>query len=87
MSGQCVINESILTGESFPVIKTPLQKGSTYCYNPIKHKNQTLYGGSEVLQSIKSKEKGQDNEFDFMNMTVDDRLRSKTTGLVVRIGF
>ena len=28
MSGQCVVNESILTGESFPVIKTPIQKGS-----------------------------------------------------------
>ena len=24
MSGQCVVNESILTGESFPVIKTPI---------------------------------------------------------------
>ena len=24
MSGQCVVNESILTGESFPVIKTTL---------------------------------------------------------------
>jgi len=87
MSGQCVVNESILTGESFPVIKTPLQKCQHVCYNPIKHKNQTLYGGTEVLQSIKKASKDEDNEFGFMNMSIDDRLKSKTTGLVVRVGF
>lgn len=87
MSGQCVVNESILTGESFPVIKTPIQKGSISCYNPIKDKNQTLYGGTEVLQSIKSQTHTDVTEFGFMNMSIDNRLKTKTTGLVVRTGF
>ena len=57
------------------------------CYNPIKHKNQTLYGGTEVLQSIRTKQDADFTEFGFMNTSIDDRLKHKTTGLVVRTGF
>lgn len=40
-----------------------------------------------MLQSIKCNVNCETTEFGFMNMSIDDRLKSKTTGLVVRIGF
>lgn len=89
MSGQCVVNESMLTGESYPVIKTPLQKGMTSQYNPIKHKTCTLYGGTEILQTIKNRNDAfNDTQFlNNMSLSIDDRIKTKTTGLVVRVGF
>jgi cation-transporting P-type ATPase 13A2 len=46
-----------------------------------------LYGGTTVLQTIKSRRDAEMTEFGFMNVSIDERLKCKTTGLVVRVGF
>ncbi|OCT73393.1 hypothetical protein XELAEV_18036370mg [Xenopus laevis] len=54
LSGECMVNESMLTGESVPEMKTPLtdgpQAGGTpYC--PEEHKRHTLFGGTQIIQA------------------------------------
>ncbi|XP_030647267.1 probable cation-transporting ATPase 13A3 [Chanos chanos] len=59
ISGTCIVNESMLTGESVPVTKTnlpnPLQgdKGSegSGVYNTEEHKRHTLFCGTNVIQT------------------------------------
>lgn len=52
LRGKCVVNESMLTGESVPVIKSPVDIDDQDTFNPSssKHGKYTLYGGTEVLQ-------------------------------------
>ena len=52
ISGKCVLNESNLTGESVPVIKSPISQNSEHEYNPrsINCQKNTLYSGSRLLQ-------------------------------------
>ncbi|XP_063225948.1 polyamine-transporting ATPase 13A3-like isoform X2 [Bacillus rossius redtenbacheri] len=50
LTGNCVVNESMLTGESVPVIKTPpslIQE----VFDPVYHKRHTLFGGTHVIQT------------------------------------
>lgn len=50
VAGECVVNESSLTGESVPVLKTVLPKGPAP-YNPETHRRHTLFCGTVVLQA------------------------------------
>ncbi|GAB1289161.1 Polyamine-transporting ATPase 13A2 [Apodemus speciosus] len=50
VAGECVVNESSLTGESIPVLKTALPEGpKPYC--PEAHRRHTLFCGTLVLQA------------------------------------
>ncbi|XP_077998098.1 polyamine-transporting ATPase 13A3-like isoform X2 [Glandiceps talaboti] len=55
-SGSCIVNESMLTGESVPVTKTPIQNIGTAAdeiYNQEGHKRNTLFCGTDVIQCRK----------------------------------
>ncbi|XP_013404305.1 probable cation-transporting ATPase 13A3, partial [Lingula anatina] len=52
--GNCIVNESMLTGESVPVTKTPLpnQSDSDEVFSPDDvHKRYTLFCGTQVIQT------------------------------------
>uniref|UniRef100_A0A8B9MYW8 Polyamine-transporting ATPase 13A2 n=1 Tax=Accipiter nisus TaxID=211598 RepID=A0A8B9MYW8_9AVES len=54
LTGECMVNESMLTGESVPVMKTPLPAGSqaaTTIYSPEEHRRHTLFCGTQVIQA------------------------------------
>jgi cation-transporting ATPase 13A1 len=59
LKGSCVVNESILTGESIPLIKDSMQNlDENEVLDPKnKHKNNILYSGTEVLQIYPSSTK------------------------------
>uniref|UniRef100_A0A8D9BL32 Cation-transporting ATPase n=2 Tax=Cacopsylla melanoneura TaxID=428564 RepID=A0A8D9BL32_9HEMI len=50
LQGNCIVNESMLTGESVPVMKTALPSQNQY-YNEKEDINHTLYCGTIVLQA------------------------------------
>ncbi|KAL8198248.1 UNVERIFIED_CONTAM: hypothetical protein K2H54_002622, partial [Gekko kuhli] len=53
LTGECMVNESLLTGESTPVMKTPLPEGpeaASPIYSPEEHRRHTLFCGTQVLQ-------------------------------------
>jgi cation-transporting ATPase 13A2 len=52
LTGSCIVNESMLTGESIPVIKNSLpytQNSHHELYNPDADSKYTLYGGTKVI--------------------------------------
>uniref|UniRef100_A0A452GX96 Uncharacterized protein n=1 Tax=Gopherus agassizii TaxID=38772 RepID=A0A452GX96_9SAUR len=54
LTGECMVNESMLTGESVPVMKTPLPsdpQATNMIYSPEEHKRHTLFCGTQVLQA------------------------------------
>ncbi|XP_014866952.1 PREDICTED: probable cation-transporting ATPase 13A3 isoform X1 [Poecilia mexicana] len=58
ISGTCIVNESMLTGESVPVTKTNLpnplpgeREGEDCAYNTEEHKRHTLFCGTNVIQT------------------------------------
>ncbi|XP_078374483.1 polyamine-transporting ATPase 13A3-like isoform X2 [Oculina patagonica] len=61
ISGNCIVNESMLTGESVPVTKTPLPYVKRSSSNPLeqreeqykpeRHKRHTLFNGTKVIQT------------------------------------
>ncbi|XP_067828171.1 polyamine-transporting ATPase 13A3-like [Heptranchias perlo] len=59
ISGTCVVNESLLTGESVPVLKTNLPNPARCTsgamqeevYSPENHKRHTLFCGTAVIQT------------------------------------
>ncbi|XP_071454633.1 polyamine-transporting ATPase 13A3-like isoform X2 [Hetaerina americana] len=50
LTGNCIVNESMLTGESVPVTKTP-PSHSEEPYDPENHKRHTLFCGTQVIQT------------------------------------
>nr|XP_027204749.1 probable cation-transporting ATPase 13A3 [Dermatophagoides pteronyssinus]XP_027204751.1 probable cation-transporting ATPase 13A3 [Dermatophagoides pteronyssinus] len=52
ISGNVIVNESMLTGESVPVTKTPLPSTSLQMtYNAKEHAKHTLFCGTKVIQT------------------------------------
>lgn len=53
MNGNCIVNESMLTGESVPVIKTPLPAPETMreIFDIEEQKRSVLYNGTQVMQT------------------------------------
>ncbi|XP_032223526.1 polyamine-transporting ATPase 13A3 [Nematostella vectensis] len=63
ISGNCIVNESMLTGESVPVTKTPLPSHTSSknpdeshefkdeIYSLVGHKRHTLFNGTKVIQT------------------------------------
>ncbi|XP_013188723.1 polyamine-transporting ATPase 13A3 [Amyelois transitella] len=50
LTGTCIVNESMLTGESVPVMKGP-PCPSTEIYSTEGHKRHTLFAGTHVIQT------------------------------------
>lgn len=51
LTGNCIVNESMLTGESVPVTKTPLPSTPGVVYDAKEHSRHTLFCGTEVIQT------------------------------------
>uniref|UniRef100_A0A1Y1K832 Cation-transporting ATPase n=1 Tax=Photinus pyralis TaxID=7054 RepID=A0A1Y1K832_PHOPY len=51
LTGNCILNESMLTGESVPVTKTPLPDLPNLYYNSKEHARHTLFCGTQVIQT------------------------------------
>ncbi|KAM3617951.1 uncharacterized protein V6R79_013182 [Siganus canaliculatus] len=50
LAGECLVNESMLTGESVPVLKTPLPAGEG-TYSSESHRRHTLFCGTQLIQA------------------------------------
>ncbi|ESO89930.1 hypothetical protein LOTGIDRAFT_218380 [Lottia gigantea] len=52
IAGTCIVNESMLTGESVPVTKTSLtHQDDLEIYSPQNHKRHTLFAGTHIIQT------------------------------------
>lgn len=54
IQGTCIVNESMLTGESVPVTKTSVPSAgedSTERFSLVQHKRHTLFCGTQVIQT------------------------------------
>ena len=49
LTGSCIVNESMLTGESIPVIKNALPFSTKDVYDPENDTKYTLFGGTKVI--------------------------------------
>ncbi|XP_066529364.1 cation-transporting ATPase 13A2 isoform X2 [Hoplias malabaricus] len=50
LAGECMVNESMLTGESVPVMKTPLPVSDSL-YSPESQRRHTLFCGTQIIQA------------------------------------
>ncbi|KAM6924917.1 polyamine-transporting ATPase 13A2 [Xenentodon cancila] len=50
LAGECLVNESMLTGESVPVLKTPLPAGDG-TYSSDTGRRHTLFCGTQIIQA------------------------------------
>ncbi|XP_040278846.1 polyamine-transporting ATPase 13A2 isoform X1 [Bufo bufo] len=54
LSGECMVNESMLTGESVPEMKTPLPdepSAADTVYSSDAHRRHTLFCGTQIIQA------------------------------------
>ena len=53
LNGNCIVNESMLTGESVPVIKTPLPypEQASDIFDVEEHKRNILFNGTKIVQT------------------------------------
>nr|CAI5817421.1 unnamed protein product [Callosobruchus analis] len=51
LTGTCILNESMLTGESVPVTKTAFPHIPNTIYDPKEHARHTLFSGTKVIQT------------------------------------
>ncbi|XP_012276995.1 probable cation-transporting ATPase 13A3 isoform X2 [Orussus abietinus] len=51
LTGNCIINESMLTGESVPVTKTPIPSSNEILYDSKEHARHTLFCGTKIIQT------------------------------------
>nr|XP_050858896.1 polyamine-transporting ATPase 13A3 isoform X2 [Vespula vulgaris] len=51
LTGNCILNESMLTGESVPVTKTPIPSSNEIIYDTKEHARHTLYCGTKIIQT------------------------------------
>ncbi|KAK0175752.1 hypothetical protein PV327_009479 [Microctonus hyperodae] len=51
LTGNCILNESMLTGESVPVTKTPLPSNNEIIYDIKEHARHTLFCGTKIIQT------------------------------------
>ena len=49
LTGTCIVNESLLTGQSVPVLKSPLPEKDTELYEMDKDRKYTLFAGTYLL--------------------------------------
>jgi len=56
LNGTTIMNESMLTGESIPIMKSPIPQSDNY-YNPKEDKQYTLYAGTKCIQARSSQDK------------------------------
>ncbi|XP_015114846.1 probable cation-transporting ATPase 13A3 isoform X1 [Diachasma alloeum] len=51
LTGNCILNESMLTGESVPVTKTPIPSSNEITYDTKEHARHTLFCGTKIIQT------------------------------------
>ncbi|XP_046811083.1 polyamine-transporting ATPase 13A3 isoform X2 [Lucilia cuprina] len=51
LAGNCILDESMLTGESVPVTKTPLPMKRDVIFDKKEHARHTLFCGTKVIQT------------------------------------
>lgn len=51
LSGNCILDESMLTGESVPVTKTPMPCKRDIIFDQKEHARHVLFSGTKVIQT------------------------------------
>lgn len=51
LSGNCILDESLLTGECVPVTKTPIPYQKDVIFNRKEHSRHMLYSGTKIIQT------------------------------------
>lgn len=51
LSGNCIMDESMLTGECVPVTKTPLLKNSSFIFDQKTYSRHILFAGTKLIQT------------------------------------